>query len=107
MPPAQFRQPARPPPSRRAGRRRPHLLLRLLPTNDDGPNTPRTGRALFAWTKEQDGKFEYGLLKHLNAWAKSQEFPARMVDWDAEQVSRAYAEARRRLRALQATRRGC
>ena len=38
-------------------------------------------------------KFEYGLLKHLNAWAKSQEFPARMVDWDAEQVSQAYAEA--------------
>ena len=27
-----------------------------------------------------------------------------MVDWDAEQVSQAYAEARRRLRALQATR---
>jgi Rad52/22 family double-strand break repair protein len=69
---------------------------------DEGAGVPRTGRALFAWTKEQDGKFEYGLLKHLNAWAKSQDLPARMVDWDADQVSRAHAEARRRLRGLQA-----
>ena len=85
----------------------PTLLRRLSPRGtDEGASAPRTGRALFAWTKDQDGKFEYGLLKHLNAWAKSQEFPARMVDWDAEQVSRAYAEARRRLRALQATRHG-
>jgi hypothetical protein len=73
---------------------------------DDGTSTPRTGRALFAWTKEQDGRFEYGLLKHLNAWAKSQDFPVRMVDWDAEQVARAHAEAHRRLRGLQATRNG-
>ena len=62
------------------------------------PLAPRTGRALFAWTKDQDDKFEYGLLKHLNAWAKSQDFPARMVDWDAEQVCAGHAEARRRLR---------
>ena len=75
-------------------------------TADDGTGAPRTGRALFAWTKDQDGKFEYGLLKYLSAWAKSQEFPPRMVDWDAEQVSRAYSEARRRLRAVQATRQG-
>jgi hypothetical protein len=72
-------------------------------TAEHGASAPRTGRALFAWTKEQDGKFEYGLLKHLNAWAKGQEFPARMVDWDAEQVAQAYTEGRRRLRALQAT----
>ena len=73
---------------------------------DEGTGVPRTGRALFAWTKDQDGKFEYGLLKYLSAWAKSQEFAARMVDWDAEQVSQAYSEARRRMRALQATRHG-
>jgi hypothetical protein len=75
-------------------------------STDAGTGVPRTGRALFAWTKDQDGKFEYGLLKYLSAWAKSQEFAARMVDWDAEQVSLAYSEARRRLRALQATRQG-
>ncbi len=74
--------------------------------NEEGTGTPRTGRALFAWTKEQDGKFEYGLFKYVNEWAKSQEYPARMVDWNAEQVSRAFSEARDRLRALQATRPG-
>jgi len=70
--------------------------------HEDGLNPPRTGRALFAWTKEQDEKYEYGLLKHINAWAKRQEFPARMVDWDAEQVTRAYSEACRKVRAIHA-----
>lgn len=69
-------------------------------TNEDGLNPPRSGRALFAWTKDQDEKYEYGLLKHLNAWAKRQDFPARMVDWDAEQVTRAYSEACRKVRAI-------
>jgi hypothetical protein len=69
-------------------------------TNEDGLNPPRSGRALFAWTKDQDEKYEYGLLKHLNAWAKRQDFGQRMVDWDAEQVTRAYAEACRKIRAI-------
>jgi hypothetical protein len=69
---------------------------------DDGLNPPRSGRALFAWTKDQDEKYEYGLLKHLNAWGKRQEFPSRMVDWDAEQVTRAFSEACRKVRAIQA-----
>jgi hypothetical protein len=73
---------------------------------EEGASAPRTGRALFAWTKDQDGKFEYGLLKHLNTWAKGQDFPARMVDWDTEQVSRAHVEARRRLRGLQVAKNG-
>ena len=75
-------------------------------TTEEGAACPRTGRALFAWTKDQDEKFEYGLLKYLSAWAKSQEFPARMVDWGAEQVSQAYSEACRRVRAIQTTRHG-
>jgi hypothetical protein len=69
---------------------------------DDGLNPPRNGRALFAWTKDQDEKYEYGLLKHLNAWGKRQEFPPRMIDWDAEQVTRAYSEACRKVRAIHA-----
>jgi hypothetical protein len=69
---------------------------------EEGLNPPRTGRALFAWTKDQDEKYEYGLLKHINAWAKRQEFPGRMVDWDAEQVTRAYSEACRKVRAIHA-----
>jgi hypothetical protein len=69
-------------------------------SNEDGLNPPRNGRALFAWTKDQDEKYEYGLLKHINAWAKRQEFPARMVDWDTEQVTRAYSESCRKVRAI-------
>src|SRR5579885_2569292 len=69
---------------------------------DDGPGAPRSGRALFAWTKDQDEKYEYGLLKHLNAWGKRQDFPGRMVDWEGEQVTRAYSEACRKIRAIQA-----
>jgi len=69
---------------------------------DDGMGSPRSGRALFAWTKDQDEKYEYGLLKHLNAWGKRQDFPGRMVDWEGEQVTRAYSEACRKIRAIQA-----
>jgi len=73
---------------------------------EEATNIPRTGRALFAWTKNQDEKHEYALLKHLSEWAKAQEFPVRMVEWDSEQVSQAYAEACRRVRAVQSMRHG-
>ena len=59
------------------------------------PNSPS------AWTKDQEQRYEVGLLKYLNSWAKLQEFPGRMVDWDAEQVSQAYQEACRKLHAIQ------
>jgi hypothetical protein len=81
----------------------PQPPLNPSPRNgDDAPGAPRSGRALFAWTKDQDEKYDYGLLKHLNAWGKRQEFPGRMVDWEGEQVSRAYSEACRKVRAIQA-----
>jgi hypothetical protein len=65
------------------------------PPQNPSPSAPapRTGRALFAWAKEQDQRYEAGLIKYLNGWGKLQEFPPRMVDWDAEQVARGYAEA--------------
>jgi hypothetical protein len=62
---------------------------------------PRSGKALFAWTKEQEQKHEVGLLKYLNNWAKLQEFPGRMIDWDADQVALAYAEAIRKIQSIQ------
>jgi hypothetical protein len=70
---------------------------------DDSP--PRSGRALFAWTKEQEQRHEVGLLKYLNGWAKLQDFPGRMVDWNADQVALAYAEGCRKLQAIQPSRR--
>jgi hypothetical protein len=66
-------------------------------------NVPRTGKALFAWTKDQEQRYEVGLLKYLNGWAKLQEFPSRMVEWDADQVSQAYAEACRKLQSIHTT----
>ena len=63
-------------------------------------SAPKTGRALFAWTKEQEQRHEVGLLKYLNSWAKLQDFPGRMVDWDAEQVALAYTEATRKLQSI-------
>lgn len=62
---------------------------------------PRTGKALFAWTRDQEQRYSVGLLKYLNNWSKLQEFPGRMVDWDHEQVALAYAEAMRKLQSIQ------
>lgn len=65
----------------------------------DGP-APRNGRGLFAWLKDQEQKHEVVLLRYMNNWGKLHEFPARIVDWDAEQVAQAYTEAQRKIRAL-------
>jgi hypothetical protein len=67
-----------------------------------GTTAPRSGRALFAWIKEQEQRHEVGLLQHINAWAKLQDFPGRMVDWGAELVNQGYAEAVRKLRSAPA-----
>jgi hypothetical protein len=75
-----------------------------LPAPPRGQSIPRSGKALFAWTKDQEQRHEVGLLKYLNGWAKLQEFPSRMIDWDAEQVSLAYAEAIRKLQSIQPNR---
>lgn len=75
-----------------------------MPAPRVSPTVPKTGRALFAWAKEQEQRHEVGLMKYLTGWAKLQEFPARMIDWDADQVSQAYTEAVRKLQAIQPAR---
>ena len=67
----------------------------------DGPGAPQSGKALFAWIKKQDEKYGFGLLKTVSDWAKRQDFPARMVQWNAEQVQKALIEAQA---AIQVTR---
>jgi hypothetical protein len=62
-------------------------------SSGDGQSTPPTGKALFAWTKQQDEKFGLGLLKTLSDWARLRDFPAKMIHWSPEQVQHAYAEA--------------
>jgi hypothetical protein len=64
-------------------------------------SSPRSGRALFAWTKKQDESHNYGLMQHLNTWARRHKFPARMVDWDVDQAAQGYAEACRRVQTIQ------
>jgi hypothetical protein len=58
---------------------------------------PRSGRALFAWTRRQDENNGTDLLGQLNTWAKGRDFPGRMIEWSDQQVSEAYAEALRLL----------
>lgn len=70
-------------------------------TRPRGDNAPRSGKALFAWAKEQEQRHQVGILKYLNNWGKLQEYPGRMIDWDSEQVSRAYGEAIRKIQTIQ------
>jgi hypothetical protein len=70
----------------------------------DGPTAPQSGKALFAWIKKQDEQHGFGLLKTVSDWAKRQEFPARMVQWNAEQVAKAFTEAQAAIQAIQPTR---
>lgn len=65
-----------------------------------GSSAPRSGRALFAWLKEQEQKHDVVLLRYMNNWAKLHEFPARMVDWDDKQAAMGHKEALRKLDAL-------
>jgi hypothetical protein len=58
------------------------------------PDQPRTGRALFAWVKDQGGT---KLLDRLAQWGKAQDYPGRMVDWSADQADAGFAEARKML----------
>lgn len=73
-----------------------------IPAPASQPSVPRTGKALFAWIREQEQRQGVGLLKYVDGWARLQEFPARMLDWDPEQVSLGHAEACRKLQALAA-----
>lgn len=62
---------------------------------------PRSGRAFFAWVKGLEQRHGVGLVRYLNNWARLHEFPARMIDWDGDQIARAYDEAIHKLHATQ------
>jgi hypothetical protein len=68
----------------------------------DAQRVPQTGKALFAWIKQHDEKHGTGLLAALSGWAKQHEYPARMIQWNAEQVEEAFAEAQAAIRARRA-----
>lgn len=61
----------------------------------------RTGKDLFRWVKDTEQAKGVGVFKYINCWGKFQQFPGRIVDWDAEQVILAYAEIQRKLAAIE------
>jgi hypothetical protein len=72
-------------------------------SNGQSQGTPQSGKALFAWIKQQDEKHDYGLLKLVSDWAKQHDFPARMVQWGPEQVHLAFTEAMAAVQVIQTT----
>jgi hypothetical protein len=72
----------------------------VKPTGERSASVPRTGKALYAWVKDIELRHEVGMLKYLNGWGKLQDYPARMVEWDDEQVAQAYAEGTRKLASV-------
>lgn len=63
---------------------------------------PTSGGRLYHWCKDLDERDGLGLVEHIARWAKREGLPGKMVAWDADQVSRAYKEAVRRLQSARA-----
>lgn len=68
---------------------------------DGNAQPPLTGKALYGWIMDQEKQHGAGLLKYVSGWARLQEFPGRMVEWDADQVSEAHHEAVRKIAEYQ------
>ena len=76
------------------------------PGEDDHapPRAPQTGRQLWAYLKDRGEAVGVDLVGYFNKWARLQDFPGRVVDWDADQVAVALAEAERKLSQVRAAR---
>ncbi len=72
---------------------------RQAETGDNG-SVPRSGRALFAWAKEQGNKHEIDLVKYLTSWGKLHDHASRITEWSNEQTQLGYAEGVRKLAAV-------
>jgi hypothetical protein len=59
------------------------------------------GRELYNWARDEGKRTGLDLVKYLNNWGKLQEYPARMIDWDAGQAQLGRKEAERKLSSLQ------
>jgi hypothetical protein len=62
-------------------------------TGGVGGNAPRSGKALFAWSKKVQEEFDVNMVDWINDWAKTQNLPPRMVDWSEPEVARGYQAA--------------
>lgn len=77
------------PPPRRA--ERPELQR-----EPDNP-VPRSGKALYAWAREQQDRHDVGLLRRIEDYGKRRGFSRRMVEWSADEVADAHSQAVRAL----------
>jgi hypothetical protein len=62
------------------------------------PGPPQTGKALFACIKHHDESHGSGLLGLISDWARRQDYPGRMIQWNRDQVERAYAQVQDSIR---------
>ena len=56
-------------------------------------SAPRSGKALFAWAKEQGEANGVDVIEIINGWGKLRKLPARMIQWSDDDVTGAHAEA--------------
>jgi hypothetical protein len=61
---------------------------------------PTSGGALFAWSKSMEEKYQVGLIKYLDSWAKLQDFPRSYKEWSPEMIELGVAEAVRKLDSI-------
>lgn len=56
-------------------------------------SAPRSGKALFAWAKEQGEINGVDVIEIINGWGKLRKLPVRMIQWSDEDVAAAHTEA--------------
>jgi hypothetical protein len=62
------------------------------PPPQHGEAAPRTGSALWRWARTTEEERGPGVVRWLSDYGRQLGFPARMVDWDRDDVARAYRE---------------
>ncbi len=67
-------------------------------------NGPRTGKALFDWSKDQSQASGFDLTKFITAWGKNRDLGWKMTEWPEPAVIDAYADALLQLEAVRPSR---
>jgi hypothetical protein len=79
----------------------PTRAARPAATSNGSFSAPTTGRALYARAKDVEAsRPDFPAVEYLFGWGKLNDFPGRMIDWNAEQTALGFAELNRRLEGL-------
>lgn len=71
--------------------------LRPEPRREADNPAPTSGKALYAWAREQQDRHDVGILRRIEDYGKRRGFSRRMVEWSADEVADAYSQAVRAL----------